>query len=115
MTFDRLRIAAQTGQPLGAAMKQGGLGALRGASGTAAQFREHLRGYEAIGIDQMIFVSQAGRNRREHICEAVELLAHEVMPEFLDHHDAADNATRERVAPAREAPADYAIRSSMKV
>ncbi|MCX5737516.1 MAG: hypothetical protein NTZ61_03285 [Proteobacteria bacterium] len=90
MTFDRLRIAAQTRHPLGAAMKQGGLGA--------------LRGYEAIGIDQMIFVSKARRNR----------------------HDAADNATRERVAPAieralarrslpREAPGDYAIRSSMKV
>jgi hypothetical protein len=29
VTFDRLRIAAQTGQLLGAAMKQGGLGALR--------------------------------------------------------------------------------------
>ncbi len=123
--FNR-EIASQTGQPLGAMMKQGGLGALRGAIGTPAQICELLRGYEAIGIDQMIFVSQAGRNRHEDICESMELFAREVMPEFRDRHDAADKAKRERVAPAieralarrsppREAPADYAIRSMMKV
>jgi alkanesulfonate monooxygenase SsuD/methylene tetrahydromethanopterin reductase-like flavin-dependent oxidoreductase (luciferase family) len=123
--FNR-EIAAQTGKPLGATMKQGGLGALRGAIGTPAQIRELLRGYEAIGIDQIIFVSQAGRNRHEHICESMELFAREVMPEFQDRHAAADKAKRERVAkaieralarraPPRKAPADYAIRSLMKV
>jgi len=56
----------------------------------------------------------------------MELFACEVMPEFQDRHDAADKAKRERVAPAidralarrappREAPADYAIRSLLKV
>ena len=123
--FNR-EIAAQTGKPIGATMKQGGLGALRGAIGTPAQIRDLLRGYEAIGIDQIIFVSQAGRNRHEHICESMELFAREVMPEFQDRHAAADKAKRERVAPAieralarrappRKAPADYAIRSLMKV
>jgi hypothetical protein len=106
-------------------MKQGGLGALRGAIGTPDQIRELLRGYEEIGIDQMIFVSQAGRNRHEHIRESMELFAREVMPAFQDRHDAADEAKRERVAPAieralarrsppRKASAEYSIRSVMK-
>ena len=30
----------------------------------------------------MILLNQAGRNRHEHICEALELFATEVMPEF---------------------------------
>jgi hypothetical protein len=29
-----------------------------------------VRRYEAAGVDQVIFVSQAGRNRHEHICES---------------------------------------------
>jgi alkanesulfonate monooxygenase SsuD/methylene tetrahydromethanopterin reductase-like flavin-dependent oxidoreductase (luciferase family) len=119
-------VAGQLGKPLAAIMKQGGLGALRGAIGTPDQIRELLRGYEAIGIDQMIFVSQAGRTRHEHICESLELFAREVMPEFHERHDAAEAAKRERLAPAieralarrsppREAPADYEIRAVMKV
>jgi hypothetical protein len=32
--------------------------------------------------DQVMFVTQAGRNKHEHICEALELFATEVMPEF---------------------------------
>ena len=123
--FNR-EVAAQTGKPLGATMKSSGLGALRGAIGTPEQIRELLRGYEAIGIDQMIFVMQAGRNRHEHICESLELFAREVMPEFHERHDAAEKAKRARVAPAieralarrappREAPAEFSIPSVMKV
>jgi hypothetical protein len=33
-------------------------------------------------VDQIILLNQAGRNRHEHICEALELFATEVMPEF---------------------------------
>jgi hypothetical protein len=33
-------------------------------------------------VDQVILLNQAGRNRHEHICEALELFAAEVMPEF---------------------------------
>ena len=29
--------------------------------------------YEEAGVDQLIFVMQAGKNRHEHICEAIEL------------------------------------------
>jgi hypothetical protein len=49
------------------------------------------------------FVSQAGNNRHEHICESMELFAGEVMPEFAERADAAEKAKRERLAPAIDA------------
>jgi alkanesulfonate monooxygenase SsuD/methylene tetrahydromethanopterin reductase-like flavin-dependent oxidoreductase (luciferase family) len=100
--FDR-SIASQTGEPLGAQMMRQGLGALRGAIGTPAQIRELVRGYEEAGIDQVIFVSQAGRNRHEHICESLALFAREVMPEFHDRDAAREQAKLERLGPALEA------------
>jgi alkanesulfonate monooxygenase SsuD/methylene tetrahydromethanopterin reductase-like flavin-dependent oxidoreductase (luciferase family) len=59
--------------------------------GTPAEFREHVRSFEAAGIDQIILLQQAGRNKHEHICESLKLLAREVLGEF-----AADSAARER-------------------
>jgi alkanesulfonate monooxygenase SsuD/methylene tetrahydromethanopterin reductase-like flavin-dependent oxidoreductase (luciferase family) len=100
--FDR-QTASQTGQTLGAQLFQRGLGALRGAVGTPDQLRELIRGYEDAGVDQMIFVSQAGRNQHEHICESLELFATEVMPEFHEHEDEREKAKLERLAPAMEA------------
>jgi alkanesulfonate monooxygenase SsuD/methylene tetrahydromethanopterin reductase-like flavin-dependent oxidoreductase (luciferase family) len=100
--FDR-GIAATTGRPLGAQMMERGLGALRGAIGTPEQIRELLRGYQEVGIDQVIFVSQAGRNRHEHICESLELFAREVMPVFHEGEAERERAKAERLAPAVEA------------
>ena len=54
-------------------------------------------------MDQLIFVSQAGRNRHEHICESLELFAREVMPEFAERADAADKAVDGRLAVAIDA------------
>jgi alkanesulfonate monooxygenase SsuD/methylene tetrahydromethanopterin reductase-like flavin-dependent oxidoreductase (luciferase family) len=99
----RRQTAAQTGQTLGAQLFEQGLGALRGAIGTPDQVRELLRGYEDAGIDQVIFVSQAGRNRHEHICESLELFATEVMPDFAEHEAEREKAKLERLAPAMEA------------
>jgi alkanesulfonate monooxygenase SsuD/methylene tetrahydromethanopterin reductase-like flavin-dependent oxidoreductase (luciferase family) len=59
--------------------------------GTAADFREHALAFEAAGVDQIILLQQAGRNRHEHICESLELLGREVLPEF-----AAKAAERQR-------------------
>ena len=39
-----------------------------------------MRRYEAAGVDQVIFVLQAGPNKHEHICESLELFAEQVMP-----------------------------------
>jgi len=85
--FDR-ETAAQVGVSLRARMTNEadgvdeGVTSLRGAIGTPDQIRDLLLDYEAAGVDQVIFVSQAGHNRHEHICESMELFAREVMPEF---------------------------------
>jgi alkanesulfonate monooxygenase SsuD/methylene tetrahydromethanopterin reductase-like flavin-dependent oxidoreductase (luciferase family) len=50
--------------------------------GTPDDMRAHLRAFQNAGVDQVIFMQQAGRNRHEHICESLELFAAEVMPEF---------------------------------
>ena len=122
--FDR-RVASQTGQPLGAQLFEQGLGSLRGAVGTPEQIRQLLRGYQDAGVDQVIFVSQAGRNRHEHICEALELFAKEVLPEFHEGEDEREARKRERLAPAieaamarrepaRAAPPDYSFMAAMQ-
>ena len=50
--------------------------------GTPDDMRAHLKAFQNAGVDQVIFMQQAGRNRHEHICESLELFAAEVMPEF---------------------------------
>jgi alkanesulfonate monooxygenase SsuD/methylene tetrahydromethanopterin reductase-like flavin-dependent oxidoreductase (luciferase family) len=50
--------------------------------GTPDDMRRHLEAFQDAGIDQVIFLQQAGRNRHEHICESLELFAAEVMPKF---------------------------------
>jgi hypothetical protein len=62
-----------------------------------------MRGYEDAGVDQVIFVSQAGRNRHEHICESLELFATDVMPDFAEREPEREKAKLERLAPAMEA------------
>jgi alkanesulfonate monooxygenase SsuD/methylene tetrahydromethanopterin reductase-like flavin-dependent oxidoreductase (luciferase family) len=99
----RRQTAAQTGQVLGAQLFEQGFGSLRGAIGTPDQVRTLLRTYEDAGIDQVIFVSQAGRNRHEHICESLELFASEIMPEFAEREPDHTKAKLERLGPAMEA------------
>src|ERR1700704_2278704 len=89
--------------PLGVKIMQQGLGSLRGAIGTPEQVRDLVRRYEAAGVDQIIFVSQAGKNQHQHICESLELFAAEVLPEFAPEAEAREVAKRERLAPAVEA------------
>jgi alkanesulfonate monooxygenase SsuD/methylene tetrahydromethanopterin reductase-like flavin-dependent oxidoreductase (luciferase family) len=109
--------------PLGLKIMQEGLGSLRGAIGTPDQVRDLLRRYEDAGVDEVIFVSQAGRNRHEHICEALELLAEQVLPEFRERAGAREEEKVRRLAgaaeaalarrvPAREADPDYVIAPS---
>src|ERR671932_1193525 len=89
--------------PLGVRVLQQGLGSLRGAIGTPEQVRDLCRRYAQAGVDQVVFVMQAGRNRHEHICESIELFATEVMPEFAERADAVDAGRRERLAEAIDA------------
>ena len=96
-------VAARTGQQLGAQLMEQGLGSLRGAIGTPAQIRDLVQAYEDAGVDELIFVSQSGRNRHEDICESLELFARTVMPEFHERADKAEAEKARRLAPAFEA------------
>jgi alkanesulfonate monooxygenase SsuD/methylene tetrahydromethanopterin reductase-like flavin-dependent oxidoreductase (luciferase family) len=122
--FDR-DVAAQTDISLAAQLFQQALGSARGAIGTPEQIREFVRGYAEAGVDQVIFVSQAGRNAHEHICESLELFANEVMPEFAEAADEIEREKRERLAPVaekalsrrsppREPPDGYFVRAALQ-
>ncbi len=99
--FDRT-IASTTGDHLGATIEQNGIGSLRGAIGTPDQVRDLVHAYEEVGVDQIILVGQAGNNRHEHICEAMELFATQVMPEFHERDPQLAKAKEERLAPTIE-------------
>jgi alkanesulfonate monooxygenase SsuD/methylene tetrahydromethanopterin reductase-like flavin-dependent oxidoreductase (luciferase family) len=102
-TFQEKAGQAATHHTLGQDQIQDkGLDALRGAVGTPDQVRATLRSYAAAGIDQVILMSQAGKNRHEHICESLELFAHEVMPEFQDGEEDREKEKLERLAPFLE-------------
>ncbi len=75
---------------------------MRGAVGTPQQIRELLEGYAAAGVDQVIFVSQAGRNQHEHICESLELFAAEVLPDFAEAEPEREKRKLERLGEAME-------------
>ena len=100
------------GERLGARVAAGDSAGLHGCVGTPEQAREYLRRYEEAGVDQVIFVLQAGRNEHEHIMESLELFGHEVLPEFAERDPARSAAKAERLAPvvaaalARKAESD---------
>jgi alkanesulfonate monooxygenase SsuD/methylene tetrahydromethanopterin reductase-like flavin-dependent oxidoreductase (luciferase family) len=67
--------------------------------GTPAQFRRHVEGFEAAGVDQIVLLQQAGRNRHAHICNSMELLAGEVLPEFSAKAAERERRKAEELAP----------------
>ncbi len=71
-----------------------------GGIGSPDQVRANLEKFEAMGVDQMIFVQQAGNNRHEHICASLELFADQVMPGFAARHPQQAAAKAARLAPA---------------
>lgn len=106
--------------PLGVKIMQQGLGSLRGAIGTPEQIADLVRRYEAVGVDEIGFVLQAGRNRHDHICEAIELFGARVIPQFAEQREEREREKAQRLAPAieaalarrkpaREAPPGYRI------
>jgi len=105
--------AAQHSDRLGAKAVEQGVSGLRGAIGTPDQLRAFLRRYEEYGVDQVIFVSQAGKNRHEDIMESLELFGREVLPEFKDRDAAQQRSKAARVEPivdkalARKPDADH--------
>lgn len=70
--------------------------AIRGAIGSPKHCREVIRTYEEAGCDQLIFFSQAGHTQHADICESYELLAKEVLPEFLERDAAQEDKRQQR-------------------
>ncbi len=58
--------------------------------GNPDEVRDRMLKYQAVGVDQVGFIQQAGWNRHEDICASLELFAERVMPDLV-----ADNAERE--------------------
>jgi alkanesulfonate monooxygenase SsuD/methylene tetrahydromethanopterin reductase-like flavin-dependent oxidoreductase (luciferase family) len=110
---DAVAAAAEHHDRLGAKVVDQGVGGLRGAVGTPEQLREYLRRYEECGVDQVIFCYQAGKNRHEHIMEALELFGREVLPEFAEREPERARAKQARLEPvvaealARKPAADH--------
>ena len=74
-----------------------------GGIGTPDDMRLHLKAFQESGVDQVIFMQQAGRNRHDHICESLELFAAEVMPDFKKDVAAREARKAEMLAPYIEA------------
>ena len=85
------------------------IAAVRGAArnvngiGTPGDIRDHIRGFQEAGVDQVIFLQQAGRNRHEHICQSLELFAAEVMGEFKAQVPEREAKKAKALAPYLEA------------
>jgi alkanesulfonate monooxygenase SsuD/methylene tetrahydromethanopterin reductase-like flavin-dependent oxidoreductase (luciferase family)/putative sterol carrier protein len=91
------------GTPLGVRVLRGGASSLRGAVGTPGQVRELVAAYAAAGVDELVWIVQAGRTAPAHARATLELFAAEVLPAFAGVADAeADRRARE-LAPAVEA------------
>lgn len=105
---DQLGYSAETEvalqqERLGAKVASGDTTGLRGAIGTPDQVREYLRRYEDAGVDQVIFVLQAGRNRHDHIMESIERFGTEILPEFAERDPDRTVAKAKRFEPVIEA------------
>ncbi len=95
--------AAQSVQDLSAKPGDDEAAGLRGAVGTPEQIRRFLRRYEEVGVDQVIFVSQAGNNRHDDIMESLELFGTEVLPEFAERDAVKEAEKAKRMEPVIEA------------
>ncbi len=71
--------------------------------GTPDQLREHLQSFADVGVDQVIFIQQGGKNRHEHICESLELFADRVMPDFKANEAEREASKLEELSPYLEA------------
>jgi alkanesulfonate monooxygenase SsuD/methylene tetrahydromethanopterin reductase-like flavin-dependent oxidoreductase (luciferase family) len=71
--------------------------------GTPDDLTKHLLALQASGMDQVILMQQAGRNKHEHICEALELFAKDVMPELTKGRDEREANKAKELAPYIEA------------
>ena len=67
--------------------------------GTPKELSTYLKKFEKTGVDQVTFIQQGGRNKHEHICEALELFASDVMPEFKEKEIQREKEKMEELEP----------------
>ncbi len=70
--------------------------------GSPDQVCRNLEVLEAAGVDQVVFVQQAGNNQHEHICESLELFAEQVMPAFKERHEGHQQRKADSLAASME-------------
>jgi alkanesulfonate monooxygenase SsuD/methylene tetrahydromethanopterin reductase-like flavin-dependent oxidoreductase (luciferase family) len=76
-----------------------GIGGPTGGIGNPDEVRANLEKFEAMGVDQVIFIQQAGNNKHEHICESLQLFADRVLPDFKARHARQAQRKAEELAP----------------
>jgi len=72
-----------------------------GGVGSPERLRNYLRVFEAMGVDQAMFLLPPVKH--EYIMESLELMGKEVLPEFIERDHAASLAKAKRVEPIIEA------------
>ena len=71
--------------------------------GTPDDARRYLTGMRQAGVDQTIFLQQAGRNKHADICASLELFGSELMSEFTADEPQRVAAKEKELAPYIEA------------
>ncbi len=71
--------------------------------GTPADMRSHLSSLQDAGVDQVVFLQQAGRNSHQNIFESLELFANTGMSQFSADVDDREAGKNNELAPYIEA------------
>jgi len=71
--------------------------------GTPEDLTRHLEALQSAGVDQVILMQQAGRNRHEHICESLEIFSKQVMPQLAQGREEREARKARELAPFIEA------------
>lgn len=71
--------------------------------GTPDDARRYLRELDAVGVDQVIFIQQAGRNPHDEICASLQMFSDEVLDEFTANRAEKDARKQAELAPYIEA------------
>jgi alkanesulfonate monooxygenase SsuD/methylene tetrahydromethanopterin reductase-like flavin-dependent oxidoreductase (luciferase family) len=74
----------------------------RNCVGTPEQIREALRGFEESGVDQVLFLSQAGKIPHELLMSSIDLFSREVLPEVKERDQKRATEKAGRVAKLNE-------------
>ena len=75
----------------------------RSCIGAPDDARRYLNEMRDVGVDQVIFLQQVGKNRHEDICHSLQLFADEVMDEFTANEDERQAKKDAELAPYIEA------------